>query len=198
MIKLLTFPLLPLHSYVSPRARAQRTLELLDVGCRDNLPWTSPSKPPPHESIVRTNAKVQITPDIREWDYGDYEGLTSHQIREQRKETGEPVWDIWKDGCPGGESPEDVAKRLDRLIGDIRGRWHEGIMNAHGGKVEDTGETDVLLVAHGHILRAFAMRWIGKGLTEGVSLLLEGMSFSHPSKSWVARPARPSWLKSAC
>jgi len=46
---------------------------------------------------------VQVTEDIREWDYGDYEGLTSGQIRAQRKERGEGGWDIWRDGCPGGE-----------------------------------------------------------------------------------------------
>jgi probable phosphoglycerate mutase len=44
-----------------------------------------------------------VTDEIREWDYGDYEGLTSAQIREQRKENGEGAWDIWRDGCPGGE-----------------------------------------------------------------------------------------------
>lgn len=56
------------------------------------------------DADVRTNAKVQIVEDIREWDYGDYEGLTSTQIRERRKkETGDGTWDIWKDGCPGGE-----------------------------------------------------------------------------------------------
>lgn len=48
-------------------------------------------------------AKVQITEDVREWDYGAYEGLTSATIREQRKEKGEGSWDIWRDGCPEGE-----------------------------------------------------------------------------------------------
>ena len=90
------------YRYVSPRKRAQRTLELLHVGCKEKLPWQD-------ERVygdldVRTSAKVQITEDIREWDYGNYEGLTSAQIREQRtKETGDGSWDIWKDGCPGGE-----------------------------------------------------------------------------------------------
>jgi broad specificity phosphatase PhoE len=87
--------------YVSPRRRAQRTLELLDLGCRDKLPWEERRQHP--DSDIRTNAKVEITEDIREWDYGDYEGITSQQIREERKERGEGSWDIWKDGCPGGE-----------------------------------------------------------------------------------------------
>ena len=56
------------------------------------------------------------------------------------------------------------------MIRDIRGRWHEGVLEKRGGC------GDVLLVAHGHILRAFAMRWIGRELTEGVGLILEGMS----------------------
>ena len=66
---------------------------------------------------------MQITEDIREWDYGDYEGLTSAQIKEQREKAGEKVWDIWRDGCPGGESPAEVTNRLDRLITDIRTRF---------------------------------------------------------------------------
>ena len=68
-------------SYVSPRHRARRTLELLDMGCRDKLPWDDDSAPKPDEYSVRCDAKVQITEDIREWDYGDYEGLTSQQVR---------------------------------------------------------------------------------------------------------------------
>lgn len=63
-----------------------------------------------------------------------------------------------------------MSERLDRLIRDLRTRFQE---KAVGKKSEDE-KADVLIVAHGHILRAFAMRWIGKGLTEGVSLLLEG------------------------
>ena len=86
-------------SYVSPRARARRTLELLDIGCRDKLPWHDTHIP----CDIRTEAKVQVTEDIREWDYGDYEGLTSAQIKKQREKDGEKVWDIWRDGCPGGE-----------------------------------------------------------------------------------------------
>ena len=87
------------HSYVSPRFRARRTVELLDIGCRDKLPWHDTHTP----CDVRTEAKVEVTEDIREWDYGDYEGLTSVQIKEQREEAGEIAWDIWRDGCPSGE-----------------------------------------------------------------------------------------------
>ena len=90
--------------YVSPRKRAQRTLELLDLGCREKLPWQDSHTP---SLSPKTNAKVQITEDIREWDYGDYEGKTSKQIREERREKGiggdNGEWDIWREGCPGGE-----------------------------------------------------------------------------------------------
>ncbi|KAL8982225.1 MAG: hypothetical protein Q9205_003198 [Flavoplaca limonia] len=167
------------HVYVSPRKRAQKTLELLDLGCRDALPWQE--QQPSEERNIRTDAKVQIDDNIREWDYGDYEGLTSATIREQREKNGEGSWDIWRDGCPGGESPGDITKRLDRLIDDIRSRFHERSI----GKAEGAAKpSDVLIVAHGHILRAFAMRWIKRELTEGVSLLLEAggvgtLSYEH-------------------
>ncbi|KAL8934328.1 MAG: hypothetical protein Q9216_005966 [Gyalolechia sp. 2 TL-2023] len=89
------------HIYVSPRTRAQRTLELFNLGCRDRLPWQEQQQTQPLD--IRTDAKVQIEDDIREWDYGDYEGLTSATIRDQRSQKGEGPWDIWRDGCPGGE-----------------------------------------------------------------------------------------------
>jgi len=72
----------------------------------------------------------------------------------------------------GHRSPADVTKRLDRLIKDIRTRFHD---NAIGKPKGEAPICDVVLVAHGHILRAFSMRWIGRELTDGVSLLLEGM-----------------------
>ena len=94
--------LMGLFRYVSPRARAQRTLELLEIGCRERVPWNEARRTEDEEPI-RTEAKVEITEAVREWDYGDYEGLTSKQIREMRRENGEGPWDIWRDGCPGGE-----------------------------------------------------------------------------------------------
>ena len=90
------------NRYVSPRHRARRTLELLGLYCAEKFPWQE-QRSFTDEEEVRTNATVQVTEDIREWDYGDYEGLTSAQIRELRQEQGETQWDIWRDGCPGGE-----------------------------------------------------------------------------------------------
>lgn len=65
------------------------------------MPW--PDAQEPTSPNPRTNAKVEVTEQVREWDYGDYEGLTSQQIREAREKNGEGPWDIWRDGCPGGE-----------------------------------------------------------------------------------------------
>jgi broad specificity phosphatase PhoE len=98
--------------------------------------------------------------------------LTSKQIHAQRKEQGrDGKWDIWRDGCPGGESPGDVEKRLDRVIEDIRNKWHKDVMGGDGPG--DNTKSDVLVVAHGHILRALAMRWAGKALHDGPVFLLE-------------------------
>lgn len=91
-----------LKSYVSPRTRAQQTLELLEIGCRERLPWTQERRREEEEPI-RTEAKVEVTEALREWDYGEYEGLTSKQIRALREEKGLGPWNIWTDGCPGGE-----------------------------------------------------------------------------------------------
>lgn len=65
------------------------------------MPWQQERTHP--DSEVRTEAKIEILEDIREWDYGKYEGLTSQTIAEQRRKDGQSSWDIWRDGCPGGE-----------------------------------------------------------------------------------------------
>ncbi|ESZ91604.1 phosphoglycerate mutase [Sclerotinia borealis F-4128] len=170
------------HIYVSPRKRAQKTLELLEVGCADKLPWEERRKHA--DSGIRTTATVEITPDIREWDYGAYEGITSPAIQALRKKQNLPPWDIWRDGCPSGESPSQVSARIDRLIADIRSKYHEPVLNKDRDKVKEAGPGDVLIVAHGHILRAFAMRWVGKTLMDGPTFLLEAggvgtLSYEH-------------------
>jgi broad specificity phosphatase PhoE len=93
---------------------------------------------------------VEATDDLLEWDYGEYEGITTPQIRESR-----PDWYLWRDGCPGGEQPGDVGARADRVLAAIAGR-----------------EGDVALFAHGHILRVIAARWIGLGPEAGALLAL--------------------------
>jgi probable phosphoglycerate mutase len=126
--------------YCSPRQRAQQTLKIL------SLPSTVP---------------VTITPLLCEWDYGDYEGITTNEIKERRGGS----WDIWKDGCPGGESPEDVQKRVDTLIEEIR--------RVHREAEEQDRCGDVVLVAHAHILRSFTARWLGLPVAAGRSFLLD-------------------------
>ncbi|KAK2601178.1 hypothetical protein N8I77_010646 [Diaporthe amygdali] len=177
------------HIFVSPRKRAQRTFELLNLGFKD-LPWHAHG-PAGDAPGLACNARIEITEDIREWDYGDYEGITSAEIRKLRKDQGlSESWDIWRDGCPGGESPEDVTERMDRLIATIRTQYQEPFMQKeHPGKdihSSNDGTGDVLVVGHGHILRAFAMRWVGKTLQEGPTFLMEAggvgtLSYEHHS-----------------
>lgn len=89
--------------------------------------------------------------DLAEWNYGEYEGLTPRQI-----EKTAPGWLIFRDGCPGGESPEQVGARVDRVIG--RSRAIDG---------------DCALFAHGHVLRVLAARWIGLPANGGQHFLLD-------------------------
>lgn len=112
----------------SPRRRAVRTCELAGLG-----------------------SAAEATPDLAEWDYGDYEGLTTAEIL-----AGRPGWRLFRDGCPGGESPAQVGARADRLIARLR---------------EMDG--DVALFSHGHFGRALAIRWIGVAVGEGERLLLD-------------------------
>jgi probable phosphoglycerate mutase len=89
--------------------------------------------------------------ELLEWDYGDYEGRTTKEIRAAR-----PDWYLWRDGCPGGESPADVQARCDRLLAEVL-----------------TIDGDVALVAHGHILRAIAARWVEAPVAHGGRLALD-------------------------
>lgn len=106
----------------SPRTRALRTAVLagLDVSIVDE--------------------------DLAEWHYGEYEGMTTPQIRQ-----GRPGWSLWTDGCPGGESPEQVGERADRVLARVAARLASD--NLDGG--------NVALIGHGHGLRVVAARWIG-------------------------------------
>ena len=83
--------------------------------------------------------------DLREWDYGEYEGRTTEAIRRKA-----PGWTVWRYGAPGGETPDQVAARADRVLDEVR--------SASG---------DVLLFSHGHFLRALTARWLGLQPTEG-------------------------------
>jgi broad specificity phosphatase PhoE len=95
--------------------------------------------------------RAELSDDLVEWDYGEYEGITTAQIREQR-----PGWYLWRDGCPGGESADEVGRRVDRAIAAVDGT-----------------DGDVALFAHGHVLRVLAARWLGLGPEAGALLKLD-------------------------
>jgi broad specificity phosphatase PhoE len=98
----------------------------------------------------------EIEPDLLEWNYGDYEGRTTADIHKQA-----PEWDLFHDGCPGGESPDEIAARADRLI--------KKLMGLSG---------NVICFAHGHILRVLGARWIRQPVTLAGHLLLTTASLS--------------------
>ena len=124
-------PILAKHTFrlalCSPMLRARETCELAGFG----------------------DAAVTDS-DLVEWNYGEYEGVTTTQIREVA-----PGWVLFRDGCPAGETPEQVAARVDRVI--VRSRAIDG---------------DVVLFAHGHVLRVLAARWIGLSALGGQHFML--------------------------
>ena len=112
----------------SPLQRAKETCQLAGFGCR-----------------------AEIDCDLVEWNYGEYEVLTPQQIHDRW-----PRWMIFTDGCPGGETPEQVGCRVDRVIAKIR-----------------TAKGNAAVFAHGHLLRTFAARWLGLPPQEGCHFLLD-------------------------
>ena len=113
--------------FASPLQRVRRTCELAGYG-----------------------RLAEVDPDLTEWDYGDYEGLTTADIRKEH-----PDWQLFRDGCPGGERLSDVAARADRVISRVR-----------------RVACAVLLFSSGHFLRVLAARWIGQEPAAGRFLLL--------------------------
>jgi probable phosphoglycerate mutase len=112
----------------SPLQRARETCELAGLG-----------------------TLASVDRDLMEWNYGEYEGLTTEQIRQTR-----PHWSVFSDGCPGGESPLQVSVRADRIISRVR-----------------TVDGNVALFSHGHILRVLAARWINLSAGYGENFLLD-------------------------
>ena len=110
---------------VSPARRARETCELSGLGER-----------------------ASVREELREWDYGEYEGLTSAEIEARR-----PGWSLWRDGCPGGESPAQVGARADRVIAELR-----------------AAQDDVAVFSHGHMLRVLGARWIELAPAQGSRL----------------------------
>ncbi len=125
--------------FSSPLQRARRTCDLAGLG-----------------------EQAQIEPDLKEWDYGDYEGLTTPEIRAHV-----PGWTVFSHPCPGGESSEQVQQRCERVIARA-----SQVANAADGVI-----CPVALFAHGHILRSLAGCWLGRGPSGGAQLVLGTGSF---------------------
>ncbi len=123
----------------SPMLRARETCELAGFGER-----------------------AEITEELHEWDYGDYEGLTTSEIRERR-----PDWSLWQDGCPGGESPDQVGARADQVLALAAYR------DPSAGAIQAEAQKPAILFAHGHILRVVSARWIGLEVDGGSRLVLQ-------------------------
>jgi probable phosphoglycerate mutase len=117
----------------SPLQRASRTCELAGYG-----------------------TVAEVNGDLLEWNYGDYEGRRTVEIHAER-----PDWQLFRDGCPGGESPEQVGARADRVVNRVRAI-----------------QGDVLLFSSGHFLRVFAARWLGLESAGGRYFLLSTSSLS--------------------
>ncbi|KAK5114599.1 hypothetical protein LTR85_010176 [Meristemomyces frigidus] len=145
--------------WLSPRKRAVRTYQLLSGQTEG----------------------YEITESLAEWDYGEYEGIKTDEIRAKRKSHDldkDRAWDIWTDGCEGGESPAEVTARIDSLITKIK--------ELQAPHMKDSEPKDVVLVAHGHLTRAFAKRWLGYELSFPLSLMMEPggvavLSYQHHS-----------------
>jgi len=101
---------------------------------------------------------AETTELLAEWDYGDYEGLTTPQIREQV-----PDWLVWTHGCPGGESLADVSARADRAVALA---------------LERMATRDVVFVGHGHFSRAVMTRWMELPITDGIRISMAAASIS--------------------
>ena len=135
--------------FTSPLQRARRTCELAGFGNRS-----------------------EIDRDLVEWNYGDYEGRRTSDIHKER-----PEWQLFYDGCPGGESPADVGVRADRIIQRVRA-------------VND----NVLVFSSGHFLRVFAARWLGLDVAIGRFFMLSTASVSAVSyEHKLTQPAIRLW-----
>jgi broad specificity phosphatase PhoE len=125
---------------------------------------SSPRRRALHTAELAGLAVTEVSDDLVEWNYGEYEGVTSATIHETR-----PGWSLWTDGAPGGETPEQVGERLDRVLARARTFLDRG---------------DVALIAHGHSLRVTGARWIGLpasggGLLKLGTATLSTLGFEH-------------------
>jgi probable phosphoglycerate mutase len=127
------------------RQRARR-LALLLKDRTFSLVLTSPLRRAVETcELAGLGAVAQVRDELHEWDYGDYEGVTTAEIHERR-----PDWSLWRDGCPNGETASDVGARAERLLAEVSGA---------GG--------DAIAFGHGHMLRVLTARWLDLAPEEG-------------------------------
>jgi probable phosphoglycerate mutase len=129
---------------------------LRGLGISPAMVWSSPRRRSVRTAELAGLAIDRIEPDLAEWNYGDYEGLTTAAIRVDR-----PDWELFTDGCPGGESPDDVTERADRVLAGAA-----ATSAAPGGG-------DLILVCHGHISRALTVRWVGLPIADGALVAMD-------------------------
>ncbi len=140
--------------FTSPLQRAVRTCELAGFG-----------------------AVAEVDPNLVEWNYGDYEGLRTIEIQAKR-----PGWQLFRDGCPGGESPDQVGERADRVVSRLR---------------ECKG--NVLIFSSGHFLRVLAARWLGLEPAAGRFFMLKTASLSAIGyENNLSRPVIDFWDDTGC
>ena len=120
---------------------------------------------------------AEVDPDLMEWNYGDYEGLRTAEIHAVR-----PGWQLFRDGCPNGESPAEVAARADRVVRRVR-----------------AVKGNVLIFSSGHFLRVFAARWLGLEPFAGKFFMLDTASLSALSYEHdLSSPAIRFWNDTRC
>lgn len=130
--------------------------------------FTSPLQRAAHTcELAGFGGVAEVDHDLVEWNYGQYEGLRTAEIHAKR-----PDWQLFRDGCPGGESPEQVGERADRVLARVRAI-----------------EGNVLLFSSGHFLRVFAARWLGLEPSGGRFFLLSTASLS--ALGYEHKPSQP-------
>ncbi len=146
----LLVPYSPTRVFSSPLSRAQETCRLAGLGDR-----------------------AESRDELLEWDYGDYEGITTVEIHQTS-----PDWVLWRDGCPGGEDPQQVGARADAFLAEV-----------------SSLSGDVAVFGHGHMLRVIAARWLELPVAEGKRLVLGTATLSvlgwehdwHAIRAWNSR-----------
>jgi probable phosphoglycerate mutase len=135
-------------------ARGEETARALGGRLQGIAPatvYTSPLQRAARTCVLAGFGDIAVTdPDLVEWDYGDYEGLTSREIRARQ-----PGWALFRDGCPGGEALAGVGARADRVVQRLR-----------------SGDADALVFSSGHFLRVLASRWLGEDPSAGRHFVL--------------------------